>query len=102
MDGSGERHRIGQKRTDTKSREWDEVYFDLLSKCLSGMSPAEVDALALHPIKSFPNETFYDAAGTFLRDVDSVYFNGEGLTQYEAVRIRTALADRLVDSSGWR
>ncbi len=54
------------------------------------------------PIKSFPNASFYDAAGTFLREVDSVYFNGNGLAQDEAVRIRTLLADRLIDSSGWR
>ena len=82
--------------------EWNRAYFYLLARVLPQLSPGEVDALAIDPIRSFPNESFYDAAAVFLRDIDAMYFNDKGLSQEEAVRIRTRLAERLIDSSGWQ
>jgi hypothetical protein len=66
------------------------------------MPPSYGDAFALDPIRSFPDKPFYDAAATFLRDLDTVYFQDRGIGQEEAVRIRTVLGDRLLDSDGWR
>lgn len=87
---------------DGKPREWNEVYFDLLANCLPGMPPSYADAFALDPIRSFPDKPFYDTAATFLRNVDTVYFQDRGIAQDEAVRIRTVLGDHLIDSGGWR
>ena len=82
--------------------EWNEAYFGLLAICLPGMEPREVDALALIPIISLPDEAFFDAVASFLRSVDKVHFGDCGLQAPEAVRIRALLADRLMNSSGWR
>jgi hypothetical protein len=87
---------------DGRPREWNEVYLDLLANCLPGMPPSYADAFALDPIRSFPDKSFYDAAATFLRNVDTVYFQDCRIAQDEAVRIRTVLGDRLIDSSRWR
>ena len=82
--------------------EWNEAYFGLLAICLPGMEPREVDALTLIPIISLPDEAFFDAVASFLRSVDKVHFGDRGLQAPEAVRIRALLADRLMNSSGWR
>jgi hypothetical protein len=82
--------------------EWNEVYFDLVTHCLSNSSAHEVDELALSPITQLPDEPFFDVTTTFLRSVDEIYFNNHGLEDAEAVRIRTVLAQRLMESSGWK
>lgn len=82
--------------------EWNNVYFDLLARCLAGMAEAEIDELALASIVALPDEPFFDVVTLFLRAVDDVYFNDRGLQEREAVHIRAVLADRLVASSGWR
>jgi hypothetical protein len=82
--------------------EWNTAYFNLLARCLPGMAESEIDEFALAPIIALPDEPFFDFVTQFLRNVDVVYFNDRGLPEREAVRIRAALACRLVDSSGWR
>lgn len=69
---------------------------------MPGLASREADKLAVTPISSLPDEPFFDVATRFLRSVDAVYFNDLGLQEAEAVRIRSALARRLMASSGWR
>jgi len=78
------------------------AYFHLLAYCMPGLESSEADELALTPICSLPDQPFFDVVTRFLRSVDSVYFNDYGLQEAEAVRIRSALARRLMASSGWR
>lgn len=85
----------------SKPTEWNSAYFDLLANSLPSMPPAAVDELALDPIRTLPDEPFLDVTTTFLRDVDGVFFNGDRLSAEEAVRVRSVLADRLVETSGW-
>ena len=87
---------------EDKPEEWNGAYFNLLAYCLPGMGPREVDELALKPITSLPDESFFDAVTSFLRSVDKVHFDDRGLRAPEAVRIRSLLADRLMNSCGWR
>jgi hypothetical protein len=82
--------------------EWNNIYFDLLARCLPGMAEAEIDKLALAPTAALPDEPFFDVVTLFLRAVDDVHFNDRGLQEREAVHIRAVLADRLMASSGWR
>ena len=82
--------------------EWNGAYFNLLANCLPGMEPGDVDEFALMPIISLPDEAFFDAVTSFLRSVDKVHFDDRGLQAPEAVRIRSVLAGRLMNSSGWR
>ena len=75
--------------------EWNAAYYDLVAHCLLGLVSKSIDRLALDPIRSLPDQSFFDAAGHFLRSVDYVYFGNGGLAESEAVRIRTVLAERL-------
>lgn len=82
--------------------EWNEAYFGALANCLPGMTSSQIDELAFDPMRSLPDEPFLDVLATFVVDVDRVFFNDRGLTAEEAVRIRSKLAERLVETSGWR
>ncbi len=82
--------------------EWNRAYFDLLADCLPGLASHDVDQLALTPISAVPDESFFDVVTLFLRSLDAVYFGDRGLQMQEAVRIRAALADRLLATRGWR
>ena len=81
--------------------DWNEAYYRLLAHCLPGMQPDEVDKFALNPIKSLPDEVFFNVTERFLRHVDTVYFGVHGLRAQEAVHIRSVLADRLMQSYEW-
>jgi energy-coupling factor transporter ATP-binding protein EcfA2 len=82
--------------------EWNDVYFALLARDLAGADDAEVDRLALEPLASLPDESFFDALTRFQRSVDVVHFNNHGLDTASAVRIRARLAERLRASNSWR
>lgn len=85
-----------------KPMEWNDAYFDLLAHCLPGLALPEIDQLALTPITSLPDEPFFDVMTQFLRNVDDVYFSDSGLQEPIAIGIRSALATRLIASSGWK
>lgn len=82
--------------------EWNDVYFALLARDLAGADDAAVDRLALEPLASLPDESFFDALTRFQRSVDVVHFNNLGLDTASAVRIRARLADRVRASNSWR
>jgi len=87
---------------DHPPTEWNDAYYDLLAKCLPGLEAPDIDAIALTPITSLPNEPFFDVTTRFLRSIDVVFFNNNGLKTEEAVRIRSALAHRLMATNGWQ
>ncbi len=82
--------------------EWNTAYFDLLAHCLPGLGSREVHELALAPISSLPDKPFFDVMTQFLRSVDAVYFNNSDLQESIAISVRSALAHRLMASSGWK
>jgi hypothetical protein len=53
-------------------------------------------------LTSLPDEPFFDTVADFVRSVDAVYFNEQGLAESAAVGIRAQLAERLIESSGWK
>jgi len=85
-----------------KPHEWNDVYFALLARDLAGADDAAVDSLALEPLASLPDESFFDALTRFQRSVDVVHFNNLGLDTTSAVRIRASLAERVRASNSWR
>ena len=82
--------------------EWNVAYYGIVAHCLPGLTAEETDQIALDPIRSLPDESFFDAASRFLRSVDQVHFGSGNLGEAEAVRIRASFAERLSESSGWR
>jgi hypothetical protein len=87
---------------DNLPREWNDAYFELLAHALAGLSIREIEQLALEPLISLPDEPFFDAVAGFVRSVDAVYFDGHGITETAAVAVRAKLAERLMESSGWK
>jgi len=83
-------------------RGWNGAYFELLARCLPGLSATEIDEIALDPITALPDEPFFDVMSEFLRDVDVVFFNDNGLEPAIAAHIRSRLGDRLAASRGWQ
>jgi hypothetical protein len=81
--------------------EWNNVYFALLARGLAGADKATADRLALAPLASLPDKSFFDAVSRFQRSADETFFNNFGLETSMAVYIRSRLADRLRASSGW-
>jgi len=94
----------GLKSSDDLSHtpaEWNDVYFALLARDLAGADDASVDRLALEPMASLPDRSFFDALTYFQRSVDVVHFNNHGLETASAVRIRARLAERVRASNSW-
>jgi hypothetical protein len=85
-----------------KPHDWNDVYFALLARDLVGADNAAVDRLALEPLASLPDESFFDALTRFQRSVDVVHFNNHGLDTASAVRIRARFAERVRASNSWR
>ena len=62
----------------------------------------DLSELAIGPITSLPDEPFFDVVAAFLRNVDSIYFNDQGLDETTAIAIRSDLSKRLTKSRGWK
>lgn len=86
---------------DRIPHEWNHAYFNLLARCLPGLTIPQIDELALGLVLGLPGEAFLDVRTIFVRSVDAVYFNGTDLGDAEAVHIRTTLARRLMTSREW-
>ena len=82
--------------------EWNDAYYDLLARCLPGISLADVDSFALTSIITLPDEPFFDVTTRFVRSIDAVYFSDAGLDEAVAVHVRSVLANRLMESIGWK
>jgi hypothetical protein len=82
--------------------EWNNAYYDLVARCLPGLALSDVEPLVLTRITSLPDESFFDVITQFVRSVDAVYFSDAGLDETGAIRIRSVLASRLMESTGWK
>ena len=82
--------------------EWNDAYFKLLARCLPGLSLPEVEQLALAPISSLPDTSFFDIIPSFLRSCDVTYFNDRALEESVATGIRSKVAGSLMARAGWK
>lgn len=89
-------------RIKRKPSEWNVEYYRLVARCLPGLTAESIEQLALDPIRSLPDESFFDATGYFLRSVDRVYFGNGSLAEAVAVQIRESLAQRLTETPDWK
>jgi hypothetical protein len=90
------------EEVENPPREWNDAYFELLARCMPGLALPEIEQLALVPISSLPDRSFFDILPPFLRTVDIAYFNDRALDEPIAIGIRFKLANRLMASSGWK
>lgn len=91
----------GDDDPDRTPHDWNQAYFNLLARCLPGLTIPQVDEFALALVLRLPGEAFLDITAIFLRSVDDVYFNGRSLGDAEAVHIRATLSSRLMKSRQW-
>jgi len=82
--------------------EWNDAFFDMLARCIPGLSTVEVEKIALDIIKPMPEAPFFDAMTPFLQSVDVLFFDDKNLNAEMAFFIRASLADRMMASRGWR
>ena len=82
--------------------EWNGAFFELVASCLPGLTARQIEEIALEPVTRLPDQAFLDVMTGFLRNVDSVYFNQRTLSEVQAVRVRSALAQRLRSTSVWQ
>jgi len=62
----------------------------------------EIEQLALKPICTLPEMSFFDVLPDFLRSLDLVYFNHRTIEGPIAVTVRSTFAGRLMVSAGWK
>jgi hypothetical protein len=86
---------------DSIPDDWNRAYFNLLARCLAGLTIPQIDDLALGLILRLPGTAYLDVTSIFVPSVDEVFFNGTDLGDVEAVHIRTTLARRLMSSRLW-
>ncbi len=79
--------------------EWNQAYFELLGKSLSSCNLTD---FAVESISKLPDEAFFDLLATFLRALDEVYFDSQGIEATKAVSVRARLALRLCATWPWR
>lgn len=56
----------------------------------------------MRAVSELPDEPLFDILPTFVRALDTAYFDTKSLKADDAVEARTELTDRLMDSWGWR
>jgi hypothetical protein len=81
--------------------EWNAAYAAVVASALKDMNFDEITALVLAPINQLPDEAALDFVAELQRSIDAVYFGSGGIAEENAVRIRSALADRVLATSGW-
>jgi hypothetical protein len=78
--------------------EWNQVYFELLG---SYLNPCSLVQSSIDSLRRLPDEPFFDILPTFLRALDEIYFNAEGVDTAQIVSVRAQLAERLMASYRW-
>lgn len=82
--------------------EWNDVFVHLLAISLPDMTMPEINELFVDPIRSLPDEPFFDILAPLLRRIDEVYFNATVLDESVALALRAVFTDRMMQASGWR
>ena len=86
---------------DNRKDEWNTVFFPLLANSTTRMTPDEAVGHVAR-VTAVPDEPpFIDIVSELVPAIDLVHFNGLGPEQDMALRLRTLLADRLIQTVGW-
>ena len=86
---------------DRSPDEWNSVFYPLMAHAFTRM-PADQAATLVAEVTALPDESFFDIVENLVPAIDEVYFNALGINLDIALRLRTLLADRLMESAGWR
>lgn len=85
----------------TTPREWNQAYYRLVARSISGLAANEIDRLCIAPVVRLPDESFLDAMADLLVSIDVVYLDVGSIAASDVLRVRTSLADRMRQTSNW-
>ena len=94
--GMTEDEEVGRIPTD-----WNAAFFSVMTWNLRSRTLQEISA-SLEPLFALPDKSFFDLMEDVLFKIDVLYFNEKAITSEVAIAIRSAFADRLSKSDGWR
>ncbi len=86
---------------DSLIDDWNSAFLPLLASSITRMPPEEA-VCHVSRLAAVPDISFFEIARELVRAIDWVHFNGLGLKQDLALRLRVLLVDRMIQSSGWR
>lgn len=86
---------------EVQTGDWNGVFLPLLARSFSRVAPDEAAAHVVRMV-TVPDKSVFDIVSELAPAIDRVYFNGLGLDVGTALRLRILLADRLIDTVGWR
>lgn len=88
-------------RIDHRMNEWNGVFYSLCACAFTHMPADQVDA-QIAKVTGTPDESFFGIVDQLVPAVDQIYFDGLGIDLNIVLRLRTAIAERLSRSAGWR
>jgi hypothetical protein len=86
---------------DRHPSTWNAVFLPLLASAVTKM-PSEEALGHVSQLTTVSDSCFFDICTELACAIDRVHFEGLGLDQDMALRLRALLVDRLIQSSGWR
>ncbi|ACS58884.1 conserved hypothetical protein (plasmid) [Rhizobium leguminosarum bv. trifolii WSM1325] len=101
---TAEANGAGLERTadvDVRLNEWNNAFFSLFVRSMVSLDVGRAEAQTKHAI-DVPDRSFYDILAELNPPIDISYLNGHGLSVSVVVKLREILADRLMQSTGWR
>ena len=86
---------------DNRLDEWNSIFFSQFVRALPGFSPDQAASEVAQAV-DVPDKSFFDIAEILIPALDELHFNDLGLELERALQLRGLIADRLVESAGWR
>ncbi|MBB5368300.1 MULTISPECIES: hypothetical protein [unclassified Janthinobacterium] len=86
---------------DNRPGEWNSIFFSIMGRSFTRMSPDETVTHILR-VSAVPEDSFFDIVTRLVPAIDQAYFSDLGLDVGIALKLRVLLADRLIDTAGWR
>ena len=90
------------EQVDGTPEVWNQVYFELLAACLTGLSTDEIIALVSAYFGEMPDEPLFKNLTIFLKSADLLFFNRNALSSEVAVLVRTLVGGFLQSTQGWK
>ncbi|MGY0791979.1 hypothetical protein ACW7BJ_21635 [Azospirillum argentinense] len=90
-----------QTEIDSRLDEWNKIFYRLLVCSFVQLKPENAAAEVTRAI-AVPDDSFFDIAAELVRAVDELYFNGLGPDLSMALRLRSLVTERLLNTAGWQ
>ena len=86
---------------DGQPDEWNDVYFELAAKCVSGLNEDTLSESLQNLFAGLPDESFCDILPLFLRSADQAFFETNLVSIEQLLRIRAFLVAQLSETKAF-